>query len=766
MGTGYTRNDTANNIADGNVINASDLDGEFDAVQAAFNASSGHSHDGTTGEGPQIDASGIANNAVALGTKTTGNYVATGAVSGVGLSGSASAEGATFTVTSNATNANTASTIVARDSSGDFSAGTITASLTGDVTGNVTGNVSGTAGSATGNAATATALQTARNIGGVSFDGTGNINLPGVNTAGNQDTSGNAATATALETARTIHGVSFDGTANIDLSEVVQDTVGAMFSSNTETGITATYQDGDGTIDLVVGTLNQDTTGNAATATALETARTIAGQSFDGTGNITIASSNLSDGSALLKNVVEDTSPQLGGDLDLNNNNITGTGNIPAANLTGTLPAIDGSNLTGVTSATNLLSDTSPQLGGNLDLNSKTINGSGTINYTGSLTQNGNTALYNGTLKLDGSFPTGTENSVVGEDALVMNNPSGASRNTVMGFEAAKIGADNSFDDNVIIGHQALTGQTDNGGNNILNSSHENVAIGSSALKINLAGDENVAVGYRSMYNSSGTDGSTAVGYLSLFNFDNSSGATGKNTAIGSMAGHAITTGAKNTLIGCYDGNSGGLDIRTSDNNIVLSDGDGNIRQYIDSTGDMRFNCTSTLIAGDEVYSFQGGGSFNIESGNTNSNLYLWNRTNSGTNDNVMFYYGTAGNNVGSIKTNSAATAFNTSSDYRLKENVTDMTDAIARVKQLAPKRFNFIVDANNTVDGFLAHEAQTVVPEAVHGTHNEVDDDGNAVMQGIDHSKLVPLLTGALQEAIAKIETLETKVAALEAGS
>ena len=110
--------------------------------------------------------------------------------------------------------------------------------------------------------------------------------MPGVNTSGNQDTSGNAATATALETARTIHGVSFDGTANIDLSEVIQDTVGTMFSSNTETGITVTYQDADGTIDLVVGTLNQDTTGNAATATALETARTIHGVSFDGTGNI------------------------------------------------------------------------------------------------------------------------------------------------------------------------------------------------------------------------------------------------------------------------------------------------------------------------------------------------------------------------------------------------------------------------------------------------------------------------------------------------
>src|SRR6056300_793452 len=64
MGTGYVRNDTADNIADGNVINASDLDGEFDAIQSAFNASTGHSHDGTSGEGPQIDTAGIADDSV------------------------------------------------------------------------------------------------------------------------------------------------------------------------------------------------------------------------------------------------------------------------------------------------------------------------------------------------------------------------------------------------------------------------------------------------------------------------------------------------------------------------------------------------------------------------------------------------------------------------------------------------------------------------------------------------------------------------------
>ena len=115
----------------------------------------------------------------------------------------------------------------------------------------------------------------------------------------NQNTTGNAATATALETARTIHGVSFDGSANIDLTESIADTIGTMVTSNTETGITVTYDDNDNTLDFVVGTLNQNTTGNSGTATALETARTIAGVSFNGTSNISIASTDLSNTSAI-----------------------------------------------------------------------------------------------------------------------------------------------------------------------------------------------------------------------------------------------------------------------------------------------------------------------------------------------------------------------------------------------------------------------------------------------------------------------------------
>ena len=136
----------------------------------------------------------------------------------------------------------------------------------------------------------------------------------------------------------------------------------------------------------------------------------------------------------------------------------------------------------------------------------------------------------------------------------------------------------------------------------------------------------------------------------------------------------------------------------------------------------------------------------------------------SGTNSGVPYaFLNTSDTVVGYIGTSSTATSYITSSDYRLKENVTDVTDGITRVKQLEPKRFNFIADPDKTVDGFLAHEAQAVVPEAVTGTHNQVDDNGNAVMQGIDQSKLVPLLTAALKESIAKIEALEARVTALE---
>ncbi|WP_252149428.1 pyocin knob domain-containing protein [Escherichia coli] len=157
-------------------------------------------------------------------------------------------------------------------------------------------------GSLTGNASTATKLQTARTIGGVSFDGSANIDLPGVNKAGNQSTTGNAATATKLQTARTIGGVSFDGSANIDLPGVNktgnQSTTGnAATATKLQTARTigGVSFDGSANINLpgvnIAG--NQNTTGNAATATKLQTARTINGVSFDGSKNIELTAADL-----------------------------------------------------------------------------------------------------------------------------------------------------------------------------------------------------------------------------------------------------------------------------------------------------------------------------------------------------------------------------------------------------------------------------------------------------------------------------------------
>lgn len=119
---------------------------------------------------------------------------------------------------------------------------------------------------------------------------------------------------------------------------------------------------------------------------------------------------------------------------------------------------------------------------------------------------------------------------------------------------------------------------------------------------------------------------------------------------------------------------------------------------------------------------------------------------------------------VGSISTTGTATAYSTSSDYRLKENVVAVTDGIARLRQLKPSRFNFIADPTKTVDGFIAHEVQSVVPEAITGEKDAVDDDGNPVYQGIDQSKMVPLVVAALQECIKKVEELEAEVASLKA--
>jgi len=240
-----------------------------------------------------------------------------------------------------------------------------------------------------------------------------------------------------------------------------------------------------------------------------------------------------------------------------------------------------------------------------------------------------------------------------------------------------------------------------------------------------------------------------------------SSGNLGINTTSPTQKLHIVGTsnvltktsnGVASVLVGIDSSNDGVIKVETSNN----------LKLYTNSTERFRLDNTGNLLCAKTSTSFSVTGTILSTAGaiyatTVNDTCFFANRT--GSNGSVFGFYRN-GAAVGSISITSSSTSYNTSSDYRLKENVVDIADGITRVKQLQPKRFNFIVDPGTTVDGFLAHEAQTVVPEAVTG-----EKDGEE-MQGIDQSKLVPLLTAALQEAITKIETLETKVAALEASS
>ena len=224
------------------------------------------------GTGNVTGTATIQPNSVTLGTDTTGNYVAAGATSGTGISGSVSSEGGTFTVTSNATSANTASTIVARDGSGNFTAGTITGALSG-------------------NASTATTLATGRTIGmtgdvvwtSAAFDGSGNVTgtatIQANSVALGTDTTGNYVASIANGSFLTGGGSSAENkayTLGVDAT-----------SANTASKVVA--RDGSG--NFSAGTITAALTGNASTATTLQTARTINGVSFNGSANITVADS-------------------------------------------------------------------------------------------------------------------------------------------------------------------------------------------------------------------------------------------------------------------------------------------------------------------------------------------------------------------------------------------------------------------------------------------------------------------------------------------
>ena len=173
-------------------------------------------------------------------------------------------------------------------------------------------------------------------------------------------------------------------------------------------------------------------------------------------------------------------------------------------------------------------------------------------------------------------------------------------------------------------------------------------------------------------------------------------------------------------------------------------------RMRIDSSGNLLVGTTSVL--GKQTNAYDGVTAFGLALANTAS----------GTAGQIAIRFMRNGSDVGSVTTTNVATAYNTSSDYRLKENVAPMTGALTTVSQLKPVTYTWKSDGSDG-QGFIAHELQAIVPDCVSGAKDAVDAEGNPVHQGIDTSFLVATLTAAIQEQQTIINDLKARITALE---
>ena len=215
------------------------------------------------------------------------------------------------------------------------------------------------------------------------------------------------------------------------------------------------------------------------------------------------------------------------------------------------------------------------------------------------------------------------------------------------------------------------------------------------------------------------------------------------------FAGTAFNTGgAAVAFRGISSGfNNGGIDFYTG------SGATGAEVMRLDSSGNLLINTTS-MPAGYSKLAFRCNGD-----GSTWQNL----GATGGSAPTTLAFLNSSGTRVGYIAQSGTGTAFTSTSDYRLKEDVQPMVGALDKVAKLKPVTYKW-KSTGGDGQGFIAHELQSVVPDCVNGEKDAVDADGNPRYQGVDTSFLVATLTAAIQEQQAMIEELKTKVAALEA--
>ena len=237
-------------------------------------------------------------------------------------------------------------------------------------------------------------------------------------------------------------------------------------------------------------------------------------------------------------------------------------------------------------------------------------------------------------------------------------------------------------------------------------------------------------------------------------------GTTSPSTPL-DVGGHIRVTGGNDCDIEFQSGSNRRKFIGGDSNNLELgtyssSNTSRDIHAQILSNGNVLIGTTNELAGINNTgvgISLRGASTANsIIASRDDGTAGYFNRNSNGT----LIAFRRSGTEEGSISVTTTATSFNTSSDYRLKQSVTYDFDATTRLKKLKPCRFNFIADADTTVDGFLAHEVSSIVPGAVTGKKDATNEDGSIKPQGIDQSKLVPLLVKTIQELEARITALE----------
>ena len=358
-----------------------------------------------------------------------------------------------------------------------------------------------------------------------------------------------------------------------------------------------------------------------------------------------------------------------------------------------------------------------------------------------------------------------TFNTAVGNTALYLTTT--GTRNTALG--EASLAANTTGIQNVAVGANALDANTEG---------YSNTALGYLSLSANTTGLQNVAVG-------GGAGDAITTGSYNLFvGQDAGTNATtgSTNTFVGQASGSSVTTGAKNTILGRYNGNQGGLDIRTSDNNIVLSDGDGNVRlhnksgahlvtsSYVELAVDTYHAIHQHDSAKNLLYLQHSGGS--TPSGvlidfdqvaNDNNSQYFFSCDDSVTNRLVIWSDGDIDNHDNS---------YGATSDIKLKEQVTDASSQWNDIKDLRIRKFKFKSDVSEKGDsdelwrlGLVAQEAELVSPNLIKESPDTDDNnqDLGTTTKSIKYSILYMKAVKALQEAMQKIEDLEARVNTLE---